>query len=379
MGNEANEKHEQQQRPTERQTDYEKRAQGEVNANVKDYTEHVTARRLEKKLSGNSGVTGQLPDKNGKGLASAKDLLGDDAHGLSKKEKQSALLAQVEKDGYIVGKAQDKPILIAEKTAEKTETNPKIEPIDGKTVKLYDVLANYKTPFTEAFEKSDSMKPGTSGKLSMLEETVKRLQTVPWKEKLDVHFDSKAQNPEYNPVGSVITINTKHGKERQIEEFVHEGYHATHQSIGALYINKPHPVSKEDYFNERAKGEVNSFLAEIKVNAELKNPKPIEFEHVVNGKAVNENLTALYAKQGEEGLRRFLLDARPPLKANGHAQLDVFQNLQTMESYREHYEKSYPQYRDTFEQAKPQAGAVLKEYQKKNPGKTSADFIREGY
>jgi hypothetical protein len=104
MGNEANEKHEQLNRPTERQTDYEKRAQGEVNANVSDYTEKVMATRLEKKLSGNSGVTGQLPDKNGKGLASAKDLLGDDAHGLSKKEKNAALLAQVEKDGYIVGK-----------------------------------------------------------------------------------------------------------------------------------------------------------------------------------------------------------------------------------------------------------------------------------
>ncbi|MEW6505900.1 MAG: hypothetical protein AB1457_18265, partial [Chloroflexota bacterium] len=114
MGNEANEKHEQPNRPTERQTDYEKRAQGEVNANVSDYTEKVMATRLEKKLSGNSGVTGQLPDKNGKGLASAKDLLGDDAHGLSKKEKNAALMAQIEKDGYIVGKPQDKPVLIAD-------------------------------------------------------------------------------------------------------------------------------------------------------------------------------------------------------------------------------------------------------------------------
>jgi hypothetical protein len=122
MGNEANEKHEQQHRPTERQTDYEKRAQGEVNANVKDYTEHVTARRLEKKLSGNSGATGQLPDQNGKGLASAKDLLGDNAHGLSKKEKQTALLAQVEKDGYIVGKPQEEPMLIAD-SGEKQNQN----------------------------------------------------------------------------------------------------------------------------------------------------------------------------------------------------------------------------------------------------------------
>jgi len=114
MGNEANEKHEQNERPAERQPEHVKRAQGEVNANVNEYTEKVSAIRLEKKLSGNSGVTGQLSDQNGKGLASAKDLLGDNAHGLSKKEKQAALLAQVEKDGYIVGKPQDKPVLIAQ-------------------------------------------------------------------------------------------------------------------------------------------------------------------------------------------------------------------------------------------------------------------------
>lgn len=112
MGNEASEKNEQ-HRPTERQTSYEKRAQGEVNANVSDYTEKVIATRLEKKLSGNSGVTGQLADENGKGLASAKDLLGDDAHGLSKKEKQTALLAQVEKDGYIVGRPKEQEPTIA--------------------------------------------------------------------------------------------------------------------------------------------------------------------------------------------------------------------------------------------------------------------------
>lgn len=107
MSNDGQDKQERPERQPERQTSYEKRAQGEVNANVSDYTEKVIATRLEKKLSGNSGVTGQIPDKNGKGLASAKDLLGDDAHGLSKKEKQSALLAQVEKDGYIVGKPKD--------------------------------------------------------------------------------------------------------------------------------------------------------------------------------------------------------------------------------------------------------------------------------
>lgn len=107
MSNDGQDKQERPERQPDRQPEHVKRAQGEINANVSDYTEQVSARRLEKKLSGNSGATGQLPDKDGKGLASAKDLLGDNAHGLSKKEKQAALLAQVEKDGYIVGKPKD--------------------------------------------------------------------------------------------------------------------------------------------------------------------------------------------------------------------------------------------------------------------------------
>ena len=114
MSNEANEKHEHTQRPAEQQSRYEKRAQAEVNANVSDYTDKVTAIRLEKKLSGSSGVTGQQTDQNGKGLASAKELLGDAAHGLTKKEQQAALMAQIEKDGYIVGEAQDKPVSIVQ-------------------------------------------------------------------------------------------------------------------------------------------------------------------------------------------------------------------------------------------------------------------------
>lgn len=99
----------------------------EANNGLPEYTGKVIATRLEKKLSGHSGATGQLADKEGKGLASAKDLLGDNAHGLSKKEKQAALLAQVEKDGYIVGKAKEDqaPKGSAEDTGTVTDYKPK--------------------------------------------------------------------------------------------------------------------------------------------------------------------------------------------------------------------------------------------------------------
>jgi hypothetical protein len=360
MANEAHEKPEEPQRSTERQPEHTKQAQSEANAGSQNYADQVKAYRQEQKLSGKSKATGAGADAFSKGgLASAKDLLGDLAHG------HPILIAD-----------NDKPVLVAE----KPEMTRKSEPTDGPPIKLETVLSDYKTPFTEAFERSKNLKNGEPGKLEMLEETMNRLQSVPWREKIDVIFNPRAKNPEYDPVNSRITINPKHGTARQIEEFVHEGFHATHQSIGALYINKPQPVSLEQYFNERAKGEVCSFIAEIKVNAELKNPKPVEFEHVVNGVSKIANLSEIFNKQGEKGLRDFLLDAKPVLyNDRGIAQVDVFQKLQTAETYREHYEKSYKTYVDTFQQVKPQAGAVLRDYQKQNPGKTTADFIEAGY
>ena len=361
MANEAKEKPDESQRSAERQPEHTKQAQSEANAGSQSYADQVKAYRHEQKLSGKSKATGAGADAYGKGgLASAKDLLGDLAHG------HPMLIAD-----------NDKPVLVAEKP---TTTKQKLEPTEGPPIKLETVLSDYKTPFTEAFERSKNLKPGEPGKLEMLEETMRRLESVPWKEKLDVIFNPRAKNPEYNPVGSVITINPKHGTQRQIEEFVHEGFHATHQGIGALYINKPAAVSFDEYFDERSKGELGSFIAEIKVNAQLKNPKPVEFEHVVNGVSKIANLSEIYNNHGEKGLRDFLLDAKPVLyNDRGIAQVDLFQRLQTGETYREHYEKSYKTYVDTFQQAKPQAGAVLRDYQNKNPGKTAADFIAAGY
>ena len=98
----------------------------EANTSSAEYTGKVIATRLEKKISGHSGATGQLADKDGKGLASAKDLLGDNAHGISRKEKQAALMAQIEKDGYIVGKPKEDqaPKGSAEDTGTVTEYKP---------------------------------------------------------------------------------------------------------------------------------------------------------------------------------------------------------------------------------------------------------------
>jgi hypothetical protein len=96
------------------ETGAETNARADANRGISDYTEQVKTHRAEKKISGNSGATGQLKDDSGKGLASAKDLLGDDAHGLTKNEKQAAILAQIERDGYIVGQKGENNDLLAQ-------------------------------------------------------------------------------------------------------------------------------------------------------------------------------------------------------------------------------------------------------------------------
>lgn len=77
------------------------------------YTDHVKSQREEQKISGRSKATGAGADAHGKGgLASAKDLLGDLAHStLTKKteatpERKAQLMAEIERDGYIVGKSK---------------------------------------------------------------------------------------------------------------------------------------------------------------------------------------------------------------------------------------------------------------------------------
>lgn len=341
MGNEANDKHEQPHRPTERQTDYEKRAQGEVNANVSDYTEKVIATRLEKKLSGNSGVTGKYPDENGKGLASAKELLGDNAHGLSKKEKQAALLAQVEKDGYIVGKPQDKPILVAEKLEEQKKTeknNERLTPKDGETYSLKQLLSDYKTPFFDAYERSKHLKDGEPGKSKTLEAIVDRLKECPWT--IHFKFDSTVSNPEYDPVKSTITIRPQDSPADQIELLVHEGFHSTHQALKEMFMGDK-PVEPKKYAEILGTLEAKSFEAEIRVHNELTakmgaGPVTYEWRDAKNKAQPTMNLGDLYAKKGLEGVKHFVLDeAFTDMKLDGQPH---------SWNYRTYYEATQPKY-----------------------------------
>lgn len=98
------------------ETHAELNTRADVRAGITDYTESVKTQRAERKISGVSSATGAGADKDGKGgLASAKDLLGDDAHGITKAEKQAAFMAQIARDGYIVGQKSDTILEMAQK------------------------------------------------------------------------------------------------------------------------------------------------------------------------------------------------------------------------------------------------------------------------
>jgi hypothetical protein len=114
-------------KPAERQSsrseqNVEAKQRADVNSNVTSYTDHVKSQREEQKISGRSKATGAGADAHGKGgLASAKDLLGDLAHSTLTKttettpERKAQLMAEIERDGYIVGKPkQQDGVLIAQ-------------------------------------------------------------------------------------------------------------------------------------------------------------------------------------------------------------------------------------------------------------------------
>jgi len=125
MSSDAHEKKQEEvNRAPERQSEHVRQAQGEASNASENYTDQVKAQQQEQKVTGKSKATGAGADAYGKGgLASAKDLLGDLAHATltndaAKKtltpERKAEIMADIERDGYIVGKPQDKPVLVAQ-------------------------------------------------------------------------------------------------------------------------------------------------------------------------------------------------------------------------------------------------------------------------
>lgn len=207
-------------------------------------------------------------------------------------------------------------------------------PIDGQTMTLHEALTVFKTPFMDAYEHSRKLKNGEPGKSKTLEEVVDRLKECPWMDKIRIKFDSRAENPEYDDFNSTITIRPQDKPDRQIANFAHEGFHATHQFLSKLYDSGI--VSPKEFEDIWMKGEVDAMLTEAKVFLELGlkgEPPRFDFDH--NGKLEFIYIQNYARAHGESGLLEFLRNAQP---TGRHA-----------EPYGEHYSSFYSLYSSKFE------------------------------
>lgn len=144
----------------------------------------------------------------------------------------------------------------------------KLSPKDGDSISLRELLTDYKTPFIDAYEKSKHLQDDELGKSKTLESVVDRLKGCPWAEKINVNFDSNVENPEYDPVKSTITIRPQDSPAKQIEMFVHEATHATHQALAQMYLGTE-PLIREQYAETLGQIETLTFKNEIGVHNEL--------------------------------------------------------------------------------------------------------------
>ncbi len=223
-----------------------------------------------------------------------------------------------------------------------------LEPQDGDSLSLKQVLENYKTPFMDAYERSKLLKDGDPGKSKTLEEIIDRLKNCPWADKIQVKFDSKTVNPEYDPVKNTITINPKRIPDAQVESFAHEAYHATHQFLHEMYSGTV--LDKKQFSDTLLWGEVGSMVAEAKVHDELKlsTEKPQFFYKNADGSDNHINIGE-YAKQhGIKGLFDFLETAQPVRS--------------TQEPYGIHYQKNHQVYSDNFKKNRPDALKMIQEW-----------------
>ncbi len=227
-----------------------------------------------------------------------------------------------------------------------------LEPQDGDSLPLKQVLENYKTPFMDAYNRSKLLKDGEPGKSKTLEDIVDRLKDCPWADKIHVKFDSKALNPEYDPVKNTITINPNRLPDAQLETFAHEAYHATHQFLNKMYSGTV--LDKKQFTDTLLWGEVGSMVAEAKVHDELKlsTEKPQFFYKNADGSDSHINIGDYVKQHGMKALFDFLETAQPARS--------------TQEPYGIHYQKNHQEYSDRFNKNRPDALKMIQDWVNKN-------------
>lgn len=234
-------------------------------------------------------------------------------------------------------------------------------PRDGQTWKLSDFLSHAHSPITDAYELSKHLKEGQSGKSKTLEGLVDRLKECPWAGQIQINFDAHATHPEYDDSKSTITINPNDPPWKQLDNFAHESFHATHQGLRDLYLNGP-ITDKQKYVQAWAGLEIGSFKAEIGVHNELSSHMPGAGDVLYkwadkDGKPqADMDLSKLYREKGEKGLYDFIMDqAHTVMKIDGKFDLHT---------YRQYYESTHQAYLASFDRDKKHINSWLNEQPK---------------
>lgn len=144
-------------------------------------------------------------------------------------------------------------------------------PKHGDNPSLKQLMTEYKTPFIDVYRWSKNLPYGAPGRSPTLETLVDRLQLCPWADQIRGKFDGAKSHPDYDPAESAITINPNDTSLKQMQDFAHESYHATHQKIAELYSQKG-PLRKSDYVASKTEIEGRCFESEVKVTNELRKP-----------------------------------------------------------------------------------------------------------
>lgn len=232
-------------------------------------------------------------------------------------------------------------------TERKVETTGKEKPTpkDGQTLTLKQLLEDFKTPFIDAYERSKCLKDGQPGKSKTLEQVVGRLKAIPWSNDIRITFNSTAKNPEYREHSSRITINPTHSTYKQIEEFAHEAYHATHQFLSKVYGGGR--LDRQSYIDTYVRGEVDALLTETAVHRELNLPGAITYSYYdQRGNIQNLDVSDCLRTNGAKSLFDVLYYAQP---TNWHEK-----------PYGVHYGENDNNYAKNFDDDKKAANALIR-------------------
>ncbi len=175
----------------------------------------------------------------------------------------------------------------------------------------------------------------------------------PWE--VGVIFEPHPKHPEYDPKVNTIHVDSAFSKQKQVETFGHELYHATHQNLDELYGRKD-PVSLNRYKQIKMDQEAGSFLAEFKVNRELKHTEPVTFDYVLGNNVHKQPIADLvvYSSPGvideaasKQAIAKFLSAHPAPMYKNGQVERDSTGQIQT-NSYSQTHEHDHEKYKFFF-------------------------------